>query len=270
MFFEPNRTAYDLNFRIFGVDVRIHPFFWLVSALLGPHDLGVEHGVLLLFVWIACVFLSILLHELGHVLMGRLFGSRGHIVLYSFGGLAIGSSDLRRRWQRIAVLLAGPGIQLVLFALVAYLVGGVIPDVEILRARLALIQAGTPRVLVGASLLFLWQINLFWPFLNLLPIWPLDGGQVSRELCTWVSRRRGIRFSLGISFAVAAFLAVHALADHFGHPIPPRFPTGDFAPPTGDLYTALLFGMLAFSSFQYLRALDQHQPWDEDYGLRKW
>jgi len=32
MLFEPNRTAYDLNFRIFGVDVRIHPLFWLISA----------------------------------------------------------------------------------------------------------------------------------------------------------------------------------------------------------------------------------------------
>jgi Zn-dependent protease len=263
MLFEPNRTSYDLNFRLFGVEVRVHPLFWLISALLGPHDLGAEHGVLRMLVWIACVFVSILLHELGHVLMGRLFGSRGHIVLYSFGGLAIGSSDLSSRWQRIAVLLAGPGIQLVLFGLVAYIVGGVVPDVDVTRERLALVRAGTPRVIAAAALGALWAINLFWPLLNLLPIWPLDGGQVSRELCTWVSRRRGLRFSLGLSFAVAAFLAIHSLADHFGHHIPPPLPTGD-------LYTALLFGMLAFSSFQYLRALDQYQPWDEDYGLRKW
>src|SRR5207302_5403914 len=60
-----------------------------------------------LLIWIACTFVSILIHELGHVFMGRLFGSHGHIVLYSFGGLAIGSSALRSRWQRIAVYFAG-------------------------------------------------------------------------------------------------------------------------------------------------------------------
>ena len=61
--------------------------------------------------WIACVFLSILLHEFGHVWAGRGFGSDASIVLYSFGGLAVGASDQRLRWQRIIVYLAGPGIQ---------------------------------------------------------------------------------------------------------------------------------------------------------------
>jgi Zn-dependent protease len=255
MLFEPNRTAYDLNFRFVGVDVRVHPFFWLLSIYLGWSITDVEeYRVLLLAVWVACMFGSILIHELGHVLVGRVFGSHGHIVLYSVGGLAIGSNDLRRRWQRIAVLLAGPVSQLVLLGLVVLFEwnGGV-----------EWVRPGTARVVVGEVCLYLFYINLVWPILNLLPIWPLDGGQIARELCTLVSKRRGVRFSLGLSFAVAAFLAAHALAEHFHHPIPPPIPTGG-------LFTAILFGLLAFYSFQYLRALDQYQPWDEDYGLRKW
>ena len=54
------------------------------------------------------MFVSILIHEFGHVWMGQAFGSRGHIVLYGFGGLAIGSNRLDSRWQRIAVSFAGP------------------------------------------------------------------------------------------------------------------------------------------------------------------
>ena len=67
-----------------------------------------------LVLWIICVFVSILIHEMGHVLMGRLFGAEGHIVLYSFGGLAIGSKRLADRWQRIAVSFAGPLAQFIL------------------------------------------------------------------------------------------------------------------------------------------------------------
>ena len=33
---EPSRTEGDLNFRLFGIPVRIHPFFWVIMLLLGP------------------------------------------------------------------------------------------------------------------------------------------------------------------------------------------------------------------------------------------
>src|SRR4051794_3104022 len=99
MLTEPNYTQFDLRWRMFGIPVRVHPAFWLVSAIYGWDF--VQGGELrLLLVWIACVFVSVLLHELGHVLTGMLFGSRGHIVLYSFGGLAIGSNAVRNRSQR--------------------------------------------------------------------------------------------------------------------------------------------------------------------------
>ena len=31
---EPARTAWDLNFKLFGIHVRVHPMFWLISILL--------------------------------------------------------------------------------------------------------------------------------------------------------------------------------------------------------------------------------------------
>src|SRR5271166_4322717 len=89
-----------------GIRIRVHPMFWLISAIMGWSSL--DQGLEYLLLWIACVFVSILIHELGHVLMGRAFGYDGHIVLYSFGGLAVGSNAMPNRWQRIAVAFAGP------------------------------------------------------------------------------------------------------------------------------------------------------------------
>ena len=87
MFTDPSPSPYDLHFRVFGIPVRIHPSFWILSAVFGWGTLQAGFGFLLL--WILCFFISILVHELGHILMGMIFGRRGHIVLYGFGGLAI-------------------------------------------------------------------------------------------------------------------------------------------------------------------------------------
>src|SRR6187401_2581712 len=112
MLLDPSGSPYDLKFRLFGTYVRIHISFWIFTAILGWDWVRVGFGYLL--IWIIAVFISILLHEFGHIWAGRMFGTHGDILLYSFGGLAIGSSDLRKRWQRIVVYLAGPAIQFML------------------------------------------------------------------------------------------------------------------------------------------------------------
>src|SRR6266446_8237862 len=162
-------TPYDLRWRMFGIQVRVHPMFWLVTAILWWNR--IEVSVTCLLLGILSVFVSILLHELGHVFMGRAFGSHGHIILYSLGGLAVGSNALARRWQRILVCLAGPGIQLVFYA--------VLRLTENLY-RPSLLGWGGITAWVAIEDLLL--INLVWALVNLLPMWPLDGGQISRDL----------------------------------------------------------------------------------------
>src|SRR5262249_55207759 len=156
------------NFRLLGTHVRVHPFFWLMAAFLGWGNF--ERGRLpAIAMWIGCVFVSVLLHEFGHVLVGRMFGSDGRILLYSFGGLAFGSSNLRKRWQRVLVYLAGPAIQLLLAAGILALV--------LVHGRFGS-QEFPPTV--DRFLTMLFAINLLWPIFNLLPIFPLDGGQITR------------------------------------------------------------------------------------------
>src|SRR5262245_5981072 len=95
----PGATPFDLTFRLFGTDVRVHPFFWLVTLLMNESLLRAENGLALLIVWVAAVFLSILLHEFGHVWMWRFFGVRANILLHGMGGLAIPEDEAPRRWQ---------------------------------------------------------------------------------------------------------------------------------------------------------------------------
>src|SRR5437763_13468730 len=101
---------FDLHFTLFASPVRVSGWFWLLPFVVGiPLAF---HGVGLLFVVPACVFVSVLLHEFGHVLAGRCFGASSHVVLNGIGGAAFGCAEVPERWQRIIVYLAGPFAQL--------------------------------------------------------------------------------------------------------------------------------------------------------------
>jgi Zn-dependent protease len=69
---------------------------------------GADLGVEFLLAWIAVVFVSLLVHELGHAVAFRRFGSGADIVLYAFYGLAIPTHDVYGRGPRILIALAGP------------------------------------------------------------------------------------------------------------------------------------------------------------------
>jgi len=268
MLFEPNRTEFDLNWRMFGIPIRVHPMFWLISAAMGwsAIHLGLEYVA----VWVACVFVSVLIHEMGHVFMGRIFGSDGHIVLYGFGGLAIGSNSLANPWQRMAVSFAGP---LAGFLYLGVLIVGLLlfaPDqFDILVEKLKLMLGLPVRLellvhkptLAEAIVADLVWINLFWGLINLLPIWPLDGGQISKDFASWANPRNGERIALGISFILAALIAIHGLMIRLGKPLIPFLTSFD------GTFLAIMFGLLALNSFMALQQLNQ-RPWREDWPSR--
>lgn len=255
MFVDPQRTDFDLNFRLLGTDVRVHPIFWLACVFLGFNVVNRPNGLVYLFTWVMCVFVSILIHEMGHVLVGRLFGCEGHIVLYGFGGLAIGSSAQRSRWQRILVYAAGPGIQFLLLAgLIAFLWFQATrnPDLALEEGNAGWREVlGLQNTLLATAISYLVDINLIWPLFNLLPIYPLDGGQISREILQAISPRNGTKASLSISICVAAILCLVVI----------RY--------TGIGFNAFMFGLLAYESYQLLQFENNYrQPWTEDYPER--
>jgi stage IV sporulation protein FB len=246
MFLDPAGSPSDINFRLFGTHVRVSILFWLFSAILGWNLIRLPDGMILLLIWIAACFVSILLHEFGHIWAGKLFGTDGDILLYSFGGLAIGASDLRKRWQRIVVYLAGPAIQLLLFA--------------IINRYYSSLDEGQIDALpkyLRVAIILMEEINWIWPLFNLLPINPLDGGQVARELCQSVWGRKGVQFALMVSIVACAAIALNAaLVLNHQKPFIPYMPTSS--------YTIILFAMLGFENFQLLQIERSRKPWEED------
>ncbi len=285
---EPAQTQFDLRFRIFRIPVRVHPMFWVVMAFLGwgggPGRAGGASFLLGVLAWVVACFLSVLWHEMGHVFMGRLFGSDGHIVLYSFGGLAVGSNALDRGWQRALVSFAGPLAQFLLlgvFVLVlwfAVIPAGLHPLVTETGHPYMMFQAvvemSVQNTAVARFLDALIFINLFWPLLNLLPIWPLDGGQIMREACLGLTRDNGVRLALAISVVVAGLLAVNALVTGRGGDGEPLIPAiarrEPIIPVVGELFAGgwfmvILFGMLAVQNVQLFQAAEAEKRWREEH-----
>lgn len=256
---EPARTQFDLNFPLLGIPVRVSPWFWLTAVLLGWGATGGDPKLLML--WIAAVFLSILVHEFGHALAFRRFGVRSHVVLYHFGGIAV-PDEVYSAYQygggfdsksRILVSAAGPGVQLVFAGIIILLVlvaGHDLPFYFGPLERFLPTRRGAPipNDILRAMAAFLLYVNIFWALLNLLPIYPLDGGQIARELFLWFSPGRAIKQSLILSIVTGAVVAVWALSQR-------------------STLLALMFGVLAYSSYQTLQAYSGRGGFG---GRRRW
>lgn len=184
--------------KIFGIPLRIDPSFLFVVVVLAAGRLDEPA---LLVSWAVVVFVSVLLHELGHALAGRLFGLSPSIMLYGMGGLTYWDAGRALTPLRtIAVSLAGP---LAGFALGAAVLGASVAAFGGLP--------GAEDGFAGQVVADLLWVNIGWGALNLLPILPLDGGNVMREVLNVATRGRGDIAARVVSLVlsgVAAFLAL--------------------------------------------------------------
>lgn len=204
----PNQTPYDLRFKLFGVSTRTHPLFWLMAALIGHSFAGDD--LLRIVIAAVCVFLSILVHEFGHALSGRWFGDRlNYVVIYLMGGLCVPGITLRH-WPRIAMIFWGP--------LAGFLLAGVAFGLNYaLNRQWIPIQA--KEVFFAIDVLF--GVNIFWSIFNLLPVFPLDGGQILREGLMWKKPRGGEALAFLISMISAILTTIGAVAYCAINKLPP-------------------------------------------------
>ena len=257
MLAEPQPTPADLHFELAGIRVRVSPWFWLGSAFFGwqvcQSFAGGDQRAMLryLVVWIGVVLVSLLVHEFGHALAFRAFGQPAHVVLYHFGGLAIPDAWGRRHLrplQRLCVSAAGPLAQLLLAALVVAglkLGGWLVPfPIEAIGRPLGLYE-GRPyeSPLVFALVAFLLEVNVFWPLINLVPVPPLDGGQIVREGLLAADVHDAPRVSGVIGMAAGAAVAWWG----FNH---------------GQEFLGIMFAMLAISCYQNLSGPTPWRRWN--------
>jgi len=193
-----------------GIPIRVH--FTLVLLLLwfawmefqaiqknppsrmesGPEVLLAIGGMLL---YVVGLFVSVLLHELGHALVAKGQGTvTTEIVLYPFGGVAR-LKGLGSPRQELSTSLAGPAVN-VLIAVALFiglrLTGHWVPPEHLAPENLNLVER-----LMGA--------NVALAVFNLIPAFPMDGGRVLRSL---LARRLGMVRGTSVAASIGQALAI--------------------------------------------------------------
>ena len=162
--------------RIAGIELRVHATFvmllaWLLIAhVLKGHDWATA---LLGMGFIAALFGTVVLHELGHALAARRFGIRTRdITLLPIGGVARLERMPEDPMQELVVALAGPAVNVVLAAIFFFLLEfthGIAAPEEALKIG-------------GGFLTQMMWVNVALAVFNLLPAFPMDGGRVLRAI----------------------------------------------------------------------------------------
>jgi len=178
-----------LSFRLGPFPVTVYPWFFLSAVLLGGnYGFGWQMAA-----WIIVVFLSVLIHELGHAVVGRAFGGHPEIHLQAFGGVTFPQFSRRPSPGRQFVLsVAGPVFGLLLGA-AAYAMVRTFPP-----------AAGSP---VEWTMQQFMRVSILWAIFNLLPILPLDGGQMMLAAIEGLRRRPSVALASWISVAIAVAVA---------------------------------------------------------------
>lgn len=196
------------HFSIAGIPVRVRWTF-AITVLLGMQS-GIVGGIQ----WAMIVFVSVLLHELGHAFVGRAFGLHPSIQLYAFGGLTswVGGKNVGHG-KSLLISLAGPAVSLLL-AVIGIAIAFALPSRDVVTT--------------------FWGVNLFWAVFNLLPIMPMDGGNALRSFLHFA----GLPSVAEIGTRLLGVLLAAPLAIWAGT--------------TGYTFAALFLGMFAISNVQAL------------------
>ena len=210
-------------FRIGRIPIHLDFMFIVLAALWSrPYWQGGDAQMYSAgFVLVIGLFVSILLHELGHAWTAKIWGVETRMIeLNGIGGLCHFERSLPRNvLARTVVGLAGPFANLLLWQAFGF-------AAEAAGRGLPLMVMST---LASANFLLL--------VFNLLPSFPLDGGRV---LDAWLTPVLGgawsTRVVAGLGFAVAAWLVSMAI-------------------PSGDLWMVLLAAFLALYNWRALQTV---------------
>lgn len=178
---------------IAGTAIRVHVTFLLFLAFIGilayrangPEAAGNSLAFIIL------LFICVVAHEFGHILMARHFGAHTRdVTLFPIGGVANMDRIPEKPVHEILVALAGPFVNLVIAIILMVIVGQSLSEQDF--AALNNNNEGHLAIRIAAA-------NLALMTFNLLPAFPMDGGRVLRALLAlkW-GRTRATRLAAGI------------------------------------------------------------------------
>jgi Zn-dependent protease len=169
-------------FRVFDIEVRIHAAFLVMLVLVLLFGFGPGTPLVTRLQLIGVLWGIVLLHEFGHCFGARWTGGSAHLItLNPLGGLAFAMAANNHR-SRIITIAGGPLVNVAIC-----LICGV--AIYALSGNVLLTPSGFGRHLPApgwwATYQWLWLIHatsLALLFFNLLPVFPLDGGQLMQAL----------------------------------------------------------------------------------------
>ena len=188
-------------FRVAGIRVYLHFTWFLIAALQITRFANRYHNPIWAAVEYITLFVIVLLHEFGHAFACRQTGGEANqIVLWPLGGIAFVKPP-PRPGAYLWSIIAGPLVNAALFPLFFVLI------VVALQAHWRFTNPDLFRFVVSIA-----YINGFLLFFNILPIYPLDGGQIVRGLL-WlkVGPIRSLKISSVIGFIGAGLFALWAI-----------------------------------------------------------
>jgi Zn-dependent protease len=171
-----NKGSFKI-FRLVGIDVYVHwswfLAFWYFTSR--PHQYS-NYG------WnaleIVSLFLIVLTHEFGHQLACRSVGGKTHdIILWPLGGVAYVTPP-QRPGAQLWSIAAGPLVNVILIPILSLLVS--------VSSHLHWYNTHTDAYELIHSI---WTINFVLLIFNMMPVYPLDGGQILRSLLWFIFGR---------------------------------------------------------------------------------
>lgn len=156
--------------RLFGSQLRVHATFFLLLLWIGvaAYMQGGPGAAAANLIFVVALFMCVIAHEFGHALMARRYGiATPDITLLPIGGLARLERMPRNPKHEIAVALAGPVVNIVIWAAIIVGLGpdGATPSLQ------------DPEAGFWARLA---TVNLYLAVFNMIPAFPMDGGRVLR------------------------------------------------------------------------------------------
>ncbi|MDD3626412.1 MAG: site-2 protease family protein [bacterium] len=191
-------------FQVAKIPIKIHLSFLLVLAILLYFLITSGFGSFLFSVfWIIAIFAVVIIHELTHSLVGKLFGYEVQdITLLPIGGMARMKEIPEKPLAEILVAVSGPMINVVIGvigSIIFFILYG--PDFFF---DVDLENYTFSRMFIS--------FNFIMAIFNLLPIFPMDGGRILRGfLALFLDYSKATHFAAEAGRVMAVILIIGAI-----------------------------------------------------------
>ena len=224
-------------FTLGSVPVYANLWFLLIIVLLSSQERGgPAYALSVSLAWT----ISLLVHEFGHALVARRYGLNPRILLHGIGGLCA-HEPIDDDRKNAFIVAAGPGLEII-FGLVVLLIQSIIssnaPDLMYQPIDSTTAQI-TP---LGYFLKMTVVLSIVWGLANLIPLYPLDGGQLFR---LFARRRRKPAEAERLTHMVSIGFAVVGMI---------------WGISVGSFFIVILTGFLAYSNYEAFSQLTAANP----------